>query len=66
MPAKKNSQDQPDTLDREVERFINTLDKLYKEKPAGYFGYLAICGSAMRLSDFTSRGKTEPKDDDES
>ncbi len=41
-------------LHDQVETFIHKLDKLYYEKPAGYFAYLAVCGSATKLSDFTT------------
>jgi hypothetical protein len=53
-PASSTSSKQPATLHDEVETFITKLDKLYYEKPAGYFAYLAVCGSATKLADFTT------------
>lgn len=33
----------------DIETIVNKLDKLYYEKPAGYFGYMATCASKMSV-----------------
>jgi len=40
------------SLEEEAKKLIETLDKLAYEKPAGYQGFLAVCGSSMKMSDF--------------
>jgi hypothetical protein len=38
-----------------VKDFIETLDKLAYEKPAGFAAYMATCMSSMKMADFTER-----------
>ena len=40
-----------------VRAFIEMLDKLAYEKPAGFAAYMATCSSAMRMTDFTQPSK---------
>ena len=49
------------SLDQEAKKLIETLDKLAYEKPAGYQGFLAVCGSAMKISDFRALNDDETK-----
>jgi hypothetical protein len=57
MSEKKNEL----SLDQEAKKLIETLDKLAYEKPAGYQGFLAVCGSAMKIADFRSIDEDDSK-----
>jgi hypothetical protein len=43
----------PNVTPERVKEFIETLDNLAKEKPAGFAAYMATCQSAMKMVDFT-------------
>lgn len=47
--SKKMSIDQTQTLN-----FIESLDRMAREKPAGYFAYMATCQSAMQVQNITA------------
>lgn len=49
------------SLDIEAKKLIETLDKLAYEKPAGFQGFLAVCGSAMKIADFRSIAEDDDK-----
>ena len=34
----------------ETAKFIEQLDKMYREKPAGFFAYITTCQSAMKIA----------------
>ena len=52
------------TLEQEVKKFIETLDKLAYEKPAGYQAFLAVCGSSSKLADFRALNENITKSND--
>jgi hypothetical protein len=43
----------PNVTPDRVKEFIETLDRLAVEKPAGFAAYMATCQSAMKMADFT-------------
>lgn len=44
-----------------VKEFIETLDKLAYEKPAGFNAYMATCMSSMKMADFSEGEKKKSK-----
>ncbi len=53
---KEKTQSNELNIDKVVE-FINTIDKLYYEKPAGYLAYLHTCQSATSLTSFSDKSQ---------
>ncbi len=45
----------PNVTPERVKEFIETLDRLAVEKPAGFAAYMATCQSAMKMADFTEK-----------
>lgn len=50
--ADNNPQQPPNINPEQVRQFIETLDRLAYEKPAGFAAYMATCSSAMKMADF--------------
>jgi hypothetical protein len=50
----------PNITPERVKEFIETLDRLATEKPAGFAAYMATCQSSMKMADFTTP-KDKPK-----
>jgi hypothetical protein len=44
-----------------VKEFIETLDKLAYQKPAGFAAYMATCQSSMKIVDFGEQEAKKPK-----
>lgn len=44
-----------------VKDFIEMLDKLAYEKPAGFAAFMATCQSAMKMADFTEPTAQKPR-----
>ena len=53
----QNNQLQPTVTPERVKEFIETLDKLAYEKPAGFAAYMATCMSSMKMADFSGDSK---------
>lgn len=51
----------PQITPERVKEFIETLDRLAVEKPAGFAAYMATCQSAMKMADFTTPEEKQKK-----
>lgn len=51
----QNDKPIPNVTPERVKEFIETLDKLAYEKPAGFTAYMATCMSSMKMADFTEK-----------
>jgi hypothetical protein len=58
----ENTPEQESLSTRRVKEFIETMDKLAYEKPAGFIAYLATCLSSQPIPAFTEQTeKDKPK-----